>query len=239
MILKNEQGFIGECLNSVKDIADEIIIVDTGSTDETLETINNLELRNIKIFNYKWDDNFSKARNFSISKATKDWILVMDADETIAKKDLIKIKGLANNKTKGRENILGYKFIQRTYSNIPINLKKWVCLKDDNYKESKGYLGYMYRGITRLFRNNKGIRFEYPIHETVIHSIKRLKGKIENSDIAIHHYGFLRDKKILKANNELYLELIRKKIKKYNKERFRTELKVQKEIVDKLFKTTY
>ena len=80
MIAKNEEKYLEQCLNSVKGLADEIIIVDTGSTDRTKEMAKNF---NARIFDFKWIGDFSAARNESIRHAAKEWILVMDADEVI------------------------------------------------------------------------------------------------------------------------------------------------------------
>src|SRR3989344_2942260 len=94
MIVKNEDQFIEQCLNSVKDLVDEFVIVDTGSEDKTIEIIKNSNLKNLKIIKHKWNNDFSEARNISLKRATKDWILVLDADEKISKKDHDKIKEL-------------------------------------------------------------------------------------------------------------------------------------------------
>ena len=83
MIVKNEEDVIGRCLESVKDIADEIIIVDTGSSDNTIEIVSRYTK---KIYHFLWIDDFSAARNFSFSKATKDYILWLDADDIIEQK---------------------------------------------------------------------------------------------------------------------------------------------------------
>ncbi|WP_027409311.1 glycosyltransferase [Anoxybacteroides tepidamans] len=91
MIVKNEQEVIRQCLNSVKDICDEIIIVDTGSTDKTKEIAG--EFTN-KIFDFEWIDDFSAARNFAFSKATMDYIFWMDADDILLEEDREKFKKL-------------------------------------------------------------------------------------------------------------------------------------------------
>ena len=69
MITKNEEKNISRCLDSIKDIVDEIIIVDTGSTDKTIEIAKSY---GANIYHYKWNNDFSKARNVSLQKATKD-----------------------------------------------------------------------------------------------------------------------------------------------------------------------
>ncbi|MBW2984381.1 glycosyltransferase family 2 protein [Candidatus Woesearchaeota archaeon] len=225
MLTKDEEKFLEKALSSVKEIVDEIIIVDTGSKDRTVETAKKFTN---KIFFKKFENDFSELRNFSIEKATKDWILILDADEMISKNDLIKIKELVEN-----NEYLGYAFIQRTYFNKPLT-KQWNYSESDSYEESKPYLGWIYRGITRLFQNNKDIKFEYPIHETVIESIKQLNGRILNSKIPIHHYSLLRDKDSIIKKNELYKKILKNKIRKFQKNKFITELKVQEEIEEVL-----
>ncbi len=85
LIVKNEERFIRQCLESIKDVADEIIIVDTGSIDSTAEIAR--EYTN-KVYFHEWENDFSKARNISIGYATGDWILVIDADEKLEKEDV-------------------------------------------------------------------------------------------------------------------------------------------------------
>jgi glycosyltransferase involved in cell wall biosynthesis len=82
LITKNEEANIENCLKSVKDIAYEIIVVDTGSTDKTKK----IASKYAKVYDFKWQDDYSKARNESIKHATGDWILVIDADEELSEK---------------------------------------------------------------------------------------------------------------------------------------------------------
>jgi glycosyltransferase involved in cell wall biosynthesis len=84
MIVKNEEKVLGRCLESIKDIVDEINIVDTGSTDKTVEVAQTYTDR---IFHFEWIQNFAAARNFSFQQATKDYILWLDADDIIQKED--------------------------------------------------------------------------------------------------------------------------------------------------------
>src|SRR3989304_7047785 len=85
MIVKNEEQFLGQCLDSVQDIVDEMIIVDTGSTDSTVEIARRY---GAQIFHHPWQGSFSEARNYGLQYATGDWILQMDADEELEKADI-------------------------------------------------------------------------------------------------------------------------------------------------------
>ena len=80
MIVKNEEAVLARCLDSLQQIADEIIIVDTGSTDRTKEIA---ALYTSRIYDFTWVHDFSAARNFAFSKATKDYIYSADADEVL------------------------------------------------------------------------------------------------------------------------------------------------------------
>lgn len=91
MIVKNEEQIIARCLDCLTGIADEIIVVDTGSTDRTKEIVRGYT---DKIFDFEWIDDFAAARNYSFSKATMEYIYVADADEIIDEENIEKFKNL-------------------------------------------------------------------------------------------------------------------------------------------------
>jgi len=91
MIVKNEEKFLAQCLKSVKDATDEIIIVDTGSTDKTVEIAQSF---GAKVYHHPWRNSFSEARNHSIGYATCDWILQIDADEALEQSDVPRLHTL-------------------------------------------------------------------------------------------------------------------------------------------------
>ncbi len=141
MIVKNESANLGTCLASVEEQVDEIIIVDTGSTDNTLEIAGKYT---DKIFTYPWDGNFSAARNYAIGKAKGDWLLSLDADEVLLSKPG-QLKKLVSKSKKIDAYMLPLLY--------PISEKTG---------EYNQFL------ILRLFRNKKEYRFEGAIHEQVI-----------------------------------------------------------------------
>ena len=162
MIVRNEEKNIERCLISIKDIADEIIIVDTGSTDKTTEICKKF---NVKLINHKWNDDFSEARNISLDYATKDYILFLDADEEISKEDRTKLKALLNKDS----------------------LEEGYFLKLSNVIKGNEVGDYT---VFRLFKNNPKYRFKGKIHEQVATTIQELNGKkcIGTLNIKIIHY---------------------------------------------------
>ena len=118
--ISNEEKHLKNALASIKNLADEIIVVDTGSTDTTKGIASQFTQ---KIYDYAWNDNFADARNFSLQHATSDWILVLDADETLSKVDNQRIVSLIKEAPK---EISGFILTQRNYlsSKEHLNLGK-------------------------------------------------------------------------------------------------------------------
>lgn len=157
MIVKNEEETLPCCLESVCGIADEIIIVDTGSTDCTKEAAS--KYTNL-IYDYKWTDDFSAARNFSFSKASCDYCMWLDADDVLLAKD--------------RENL---KLLRKTLSP---DTDIVMCQYHTGVADGKTAIYSYYR--ERIIRNHKGYTWEGAVHEAI-----SLTGKILYADIAVTH----------------------------------------------------
>ncbi|MBK7104468.1 MAG: glycosyltransferase [Ignavibacteriae bacterium] len=180
MIVKNEEKYLRECLESVKDLVDEIVIVDTGSTDKTLEIAKQFSS---KIFHFNWINNFSAARNFALSKSTCDWILYLDADERLSNNSINELKKIIS-------------------SNENLGVKSSVISLDDQ----KGISQSM--KYTRLFRHNKSLKFSGKVHEQIENSLLENGYKIINSEIKIYHIGYNVSKDKLKIKAKRNLELL-------------------------------
>ncbi|MBI2135839.1 tetratricopeptide repeat protein [Candidatus Woesearchaeota archaeon] len=211
LIVKNEEQFIANCLNSIKELADEIVIADTGSTDKTKEIVNEFKktFPNLKLLDFKWSNDFSAARNFSIENATGDWILVIDADETVAKDDHFKIKDFISNKN--YKQYSGFSFVQRSYTD-EFKREAFEYRGNDGYKECNEYLGWVPSRLTRLFRNKKEFRFRNVIHELIEYSINESSGKIFAADVPVHHFKFKRSEDRKEKKLAMYRELLEKKV---------------------------
>lgn len=157
MIVKNEEDTLPRCLESVKDIVDEINIIDTGSADKTKEVAKRFTSR---IFDFEWIDDFSAARNFSFSKATKDYILWLDADDVLLEEDRIKLKNLKKTMKKEVDVVMMKYNIGSNESGNPI------CTF---YRE-------------RLLKRSVNFTWNDPVHEFI-----NFGGNVVNTDIAVTH----------------------------------------------------
>lgn len=166
MIVKNEEKTLSRCLDSVSGIVDEIIIVDTGSTDGTKEIANGYTN---KVFDFKWDNNFSEARNFGASFATGDWILVLDADEYVERENLVEsLKEIKNDK----------------------NAVEIYAVNIINFSGEYGENVSQHRH-SRLYKNNKLIQYHRTIHEQLKY-IDDSQVKPGLSSLTIYHSGYLK-----------------------------------------------
>jgi glycosyltransferase involved in cell wall biosynthesis len=202
MITKNNQDSIEKAISSVKNLVDEIIIADTGSEDNTKKIAGEYT---DKIFDFSWNFNFSEAKNFVVSKAVYDWILNLDADETISEKDSEKIKLLVENADK---KTLGFSFIQRNYNRGLGNFSSVSCV-DDEYDEAKIAPCFTPRRIVRLFKNHPEIKFQGNVHDSPEKSILKL-GKIHETGIPIHHFGMLNRSP---ERTKMYIDIEKKNLK--------------------------
>jgi tetratricopeptide (TPR) repeat protein len=204
IIVKNEKNHLARCLRSVKPVVDEIILVDTGSSDETKDIA---RVFGAQVYDFLWVDDFSKARNFSLSKASGDWILVLDADETVSNKDHEKLKR-ALETTQSRP--AAFRIQTRNYSNHANTVG--FRTNQGEFSEEEG-IGWFPSEKVRIFTKDPRIRFDYPVHELVEPSLQRLKIPIRDCSVAVHHYGTLQDLHTL-IKTKRYGEIGRKKLKK-------------------------
>lgn len=166
MIVRNNEGTIGPCLESIRPWVDEMIVVDTGSTDATPQICEEL---GAKVFHWAWRDDFSLARNESVAHATGEWIFWMDSDDTIPSDCGQRLRQLAE--CDHPAHILG--FVIQVHCPGPGGDPHDVTAVDH----------------VKLFRNRPDLRFEHRIHEQILPAIRRADGDVEFTDIYVVHSG--------------------------------------------------
>jgi tetratricopeptide (TPR) repeat protein len=163
MIVRDNASTIEPCLESIRPWVDEMIVVDTGSVDETPEICRRM---GAKVFSFPWIDDFSAARNESLRHATGEWLFWMDSDDTIDEANGRKLREAANSNCP--DSVLG--FVMQVH-----------CPGPDDELTVVDHV--------KLFRNRPEIRFEGRIHEQVIRSIRTARGIIAWSDAFVLHSG--------------------------------------------------
>jgi glycosyltransferase involved in cell wall biosynthesis len=196
IITRNEEQFIEDCLLSVKKIADQIIVVDSFSTDST----KSICLKHgVTFCSRKWTNDYSAARNYAISQATGKWILFLDADERLTGAEkMLRVLRKENSLKTGA-------FLME---------RKDVFLHRENKK-----IDHHPVGIVRLFRNQEDIRFRYKIHEQ-LNAVLLEKGyrvKILEESKLIHLVNES-SPKALDRKQRYYLKLLNKSLEENKNE---------------------
>ncbi len=184
MIVRDEERVIGACLESAKPFFREIIVVDTGSTDRTVEIA---RAAGARVEHFEWCDSFSAARNESLKYAKGKWIFWMDADDTLP---WASGEALLENALRAPERIVGFV--------VPVRFTQ------------QGRFGTQVDHV-KLFRNRIGVRFEFRLHEQNLPSLRQYGGEITRSGAVVYHSGYdtspegqakkhLRDRRLLKLD---------------------------------------
>lgn len=166
MIVKDEEKTLATCLESVQDIVDEMVVIDTGSTDKTVEIIKKF---GAKVSFFTWCNDFAIARNVALSHVTGDWVLVLDADEVFNRKIASQVREAIADK-----------------NNLVINL----------VRHEIGASQSPYSLVSRLFRKHPAVKFSRPYHAIIDDSVTQLLKResqwkiMELPAIAVFHYGY-------------------------------------------------
>ena len=183
MIAKDEEELIGKCIDSVAHLVYRIIVIDTGSIDETARRAAD---KGAEVFNFEWSGDFAAARNFALEQLRSDWVLVLDADETLAPvtneafQELLKATGVE-----------GYF----------LHIHNYLGMGDAAVRDQ----------VVRLFRNKPEYRFTGAIHEQVAPSILAANhgGGLATAPLVIHHHGYRHSRIVEKAKSRRNCSIIR------------------------------
>jgi tetratricopeptide (TPR) repeat protein len=200
MIVKNETDNLGQCLESTKGLVDEIIVVDTGSTDNTIAVAT---ANGAKVEQMIWADDFAEARNRSLSLCSGDWILVLDADEMLDPMEHPIIKQAIL-----RPDAMGYRLQINNYLNGGsfFGLGGIAKLNDVAFEPAAKFSHYITRTHLRLFRNQNSPVYVGRVHEEIEQWFEKHAYETLPLDAVIHHFGKIDAKREL-AKQPMYLEL--------------------------------
>jgi len=189
LIVKDEEQSLPDALRSVRDIAPQIVVVDTGSTDRTVELATEL---GAEVHHFEWCDDFSAARNFALEHARGDWVLVLDADEILPPQALDALR-----QDLIRENYLGYR--------LPLVNK---IQTDQGETETADGLCH----VPRLFRNAPGLHFIGRVHEQVYSSVllRQADWQMDSGigTTTLHHFGYEPEVKLERGKVKRNLRLL-------------------------------
>ncbi len=189
VIVKNEEENLAVCLESMKNIVDEIIVVDTGSTDQTITIAKQLKAN---VYSYPWENDFAAAKNFALEKATGDWIVFLDADEYFTPETIGNVKHVIAKHAKECDAYI-LKMI-----NIDV---------DNNNKPIDDFFAM------RILKNSKELRFFGKVHEELrfLNGKRKALYQVDPKEIVLYHTGYSQKRMQLKCqrNLEILLEELR------------------------------
>ena len=204
MIVKNGAETLRECIASVAEMTDQIVIADTGSSDGTPQLAREL---GAEVLDFCWQDDFSQARNAAVKALTTDWVLVLDDDEELDTEARDKISALLHHTKVG-----GYRATVRNYmtmrfgvgGNAPAFMPMPTNSSTPRAERARSYADF---NICRLFRRHPEIYYVGRVHETVEPRIRKSGLEIGTADFLIHHFGILGSPEARRLKDEFYRKL--------------------------------
>ncbi|MGN4611055.1 MULTISPECIES: tetratricopeptide repeat-containing glycosyltransferase family 2 protein [Bacillus] len=193
LIVKNEEDMLRKCLESLQPVVDEIIIVDTGSTDSTKQISKEFTE---KVFDYKWTNDFAEARNFAATKAESEWIIAIDADECVDPDNF-------------REALQIIKNQMGKYDMYAVEILSFLGSMAENITTNK---------MGRVYKNDGTVYFEGAIHEQLV--TKDKEQQLILSPIILYHYGYLKHVVEKQDKKNRNLNIIKKKLQKNENDGF-------------------
>jgi glycosyltransferase involved in cell wall biosynthesis len=187
MIVKDEEAMLGQCLAAVAPFVDEMIVVDTGSTDRTVEIATE---HGARVLHHEWVGDFAAARNVSFDAATSDWIVYLDADEVLVEGDGPRLRELTGK--------VWREALYLTETNLTGRIEDGTSVTHN---------------ALRVFRNRPEYRFSGRIHEQIANTLPGyLAVRFESTSVRIDHYGYLGEVRVAKDKSRRNLDLLEQQV---------------------------
>jgi GT2 family glycosyltransferase len=183
MIVRDEERNLQQCLPTIADVVDHIVIADTGSKDNTRAIAARFGAR---VVEFPWIDHFAAARNEALRHATSDWILWLDADDTLDSENRQRLMRLLAQLGDERDA---------------------YAMKVRSKLDAEGR-GFRLLDQVRLFPNHPQIRWDYRVHEQILPAVRRRGGNVRWSDVIVDHGGYV-DRAVRRRKLERNLRLLR------------------------------
>ena len=182
IIARDEGRLLDDCLANAAGLVDDIVVVDTGSSDDSKVIARR---HGARVVTHPWRDDFSAARNESLAQARGDWILVLDCDEVIPAQDHDEIVRLINS-----DKADAYRLTTRNYLDDRDRVGWTQCRGGEYAQQEKEFAGWFPSTKVRLWRARPDVRFEGVVHELVEGSLQRLGMSVSDCLVPVHHYGY-------------------------------------------------
>ena len=183
LIVKNEAANLRRCLQSIDGVVDEVVVVDTGSTDDTIAIAKSLGAR---VIEHAWTNDFAVARNVGLAAAQGEWILHLDADEEVPPETA--------------------RALRDAVSACPVD---GLLVTMHHFTPNDVLTDHLESDEVRVFRNRPEHRFELNLHTQILPSIQRAGGTVAPSGLRIWHYGYLSEQAQGASRQQRNLELLR------------------------------
>ena len=206
MIVRDGADTLRNCLESVRGLVDEMIVVDTGSTDASPEIARQCGAICISV---PWANDFAQARNAALAHSTTDWILSLDADEELDIEASRVIPSLLSRAAMGGYIVPVRNYLPARHGSVNGNR---ATANDGRCKSAANAPAYAQHLVVRLFRRHPNILYKGCVHENIAPQIMAAGFRLANADFCIHHLGFLARSRYSKKA-EIYLELLKEKVK--------------------------
>ena len=187
LIVKNEMSYLPDCLKSAEGLYDELVLVDSGSTDGTIAWAKNYcaQQKSAQFLEQKWADSFSAQRNFALSKASGDWILFLDADERLDEESQIEIRNALKH-----TDIFAFEMKIRNYT---YDFQEWGYQPVDSLSSHFPH-GFVETALHRLFRRDPRVFYSGVLHERIEPQLARNALTTAKLQHPIHHLGKLKER---------------------------------------------